>query len=231
MAPLAYNEASRLAARGSDLKSAHMSADSEIDSNRISRARELSDVKTQFSGSRINSTYGIHSKAIIVLAYAHWEGFYNDSVNYYIQRLVEAETRVADAGWLLLCGVLRSEFQSLRDRYHSPEAKLQFVDSLREISERGFANFDNTVVLSKSNLDFSQLRHNFKILGFDITPFQQHRLRIDNELVKWRHQVAHGDSPDLSAVDLDNHIAFTQQAMLLLADTFQSAISAVISER
>jgi hypothetical protein len=102
---------------------------------------------------------------------------------------------------------------------------------LKEISERGFDNFDKTVILSKSNLDFSKLRHNFNILGFDITPFQQHRLRIDNELVKWRHQVAHGDSPDLSAVDLDNHIAFTQKAMLLLADTFQSSISTVISER
>jgi len=228
---LAYNGAFRSAAHGLDLRSEHMPNDSDIDSNRVRRARELSDIKTQFSGSRVNSAYGIHSKAIIVLAYAHWEGFYNDSVNYYIQHLVEAQTRVADAGWSLLCGVLRSEFQSLRDRYHSPEAKLQFVDSLKEISERGFDNFDKTVILSKSNLDFSKLRHNFNILGFDITPFQQHRLRIDNELVKWRHQVAHGDSPDLSAVDLDNHIAFTQKAMLLLADTFQSSISTVISER
>jgi hypothetical protein len=65
------------------------------------------------------------------------------------------------------------------------------------------------------------------VLNFDLTPFQRWRLRIDKELVGWRHSVAHGNDPDLSSMDLDRHIEFTQKLLLLLADTFQEGLATI----
>ncbi|WKT60038.1 MAE_28990/MAE_18760 family HEPN-like nuclease [Microbulbifer thermotolerans] len=193
-----------------------------IDTERLRRARELSELKVRMTEMEGASKYGVNSKALIVLSYAHWEGFYNECVTYYIEALKEADKKVRDTSWLLLIGVLRPDLQRLRDRNHSSSAEIEFVERLRSLLDSDFNNFDNMSIRSRSNLNFATLKNNFNILGFDISPFQRWRIKIDKELVGWRHSVAHGDEPDLSSVDLHRHVQFTQDMLLLLADTFQN---------
>jgi hypothetical protein len=59
----------------------------EIDTARIRRARELSEIKRKFSTDRVPDPAGVNSKATVVLAYANWEGFYNECVGAYIRFL------------------------------------------------------------------------------------------------------------------------------------------------
>lgn len=193
----------------------------KIDVERLRRARELSELKVRMTEMNGISKYGVNSKALIVLAYAHWEGFYNECVNNYIQALTTNGTKVSNVSWLLLVGVLKPDLQRLKDRNHSPVAEIEFVDRLKELINSDFSNFDKMAVRSRSNLNFETLEQNFKVLGFDIAPFQRWRIKIDKELVGWRHSVAHGDEPDLTSIDLDRHIQFTQKMLLLIADTFQ----------
>jgi hypothetical protein len=63
-------------------------------------------------------------------------------------------------------------------------------------------------------------------MSFDLAPLQRYRIRLDKELVGWRHSVAHGDSPDLSAMDIADHVDFTSRILILVADSFQYAILA-----
>lgn len=196
----------------------------DIDSNRLRRAKELSEIGCRLGGQVTGSFYGVPAKAVIVLAYAHWEGFYNECIASYLGYLKAAGARITDVRWSMLVGLLRPQLQKLRDRNHSVEAELDFVEALQGTLRKDFIGFDHSVVASRSNLDFSRLMHNFRVLGFDITRFQEWRLRIDQELVKWRHSVAHGDSPDLETVDVKKHIAFTQKLLLALADIFQEEI-------
>jgi hypothetical protein len=194
----------------------------EIDANRFRRARELSELKVRIAMPAGVTRYGVHSKAVIVLSYAHWEGFYNECVHSYINSLKGHHKKVCDVAWSMMIGLLKPELQRLRDRNSSREAESDFVDKLNSLLSEGFDGFDISVVSSRSNLDFEKLRHNFRVLGFDPTPFQRWRLHIDKELVGWRHSVAHGNDPDLSSVDLNHHIVFTQKMLLLLADVFQN---------
>ncbi|KAF0809231.1 hypothetical protein A167_01992 [Alcanivorax sp. S71-1-4] len=166
--------------------------------------------------------YGINSKALIVLSYAHWEGFYNECVNKYIEALRDSDSKVSDISWSLLIGVLKPDLQRLRDRNHSPSAEREFVDRLKLLINSNFSSFDDMAIRSRSNLNFETLSHNFNILGFEIVPFQRWRIKIDKELVGWRHGVAHGNEPDLSSIDLQQHIQFTQMMLLLMADVFQN---------
>lgn len=78
--------------------------------------------------------------------------------------------------------------------------------------------------MARSNLDFSKLSSNFLVLALDIAPFQVSRLRIDKELVGWRHGVAHSNPPDLTAVDVTSHISFASELLLTVSDSFQHAI-------
>ena len=196
----------------------------EIDSSRIHRIRELSELKRIFSTTTETDPLGVGSKALVVLTYAAWEGFYNDCVETYCRFLVDIGKKVKDAGWNMLVGSLSREFESLRARNHSPVAQREFVESLKTRLSSDFADFDKSVVKARSNLDFKKLDQNFRILAFDISPILRHQNRIDKELVGWRHSVAHGDSPTLVVIDATRHISLVEEVMALIADTFQEAI-------
>jgi hypothetical protein len=195
-----------------------------IDIARVQRVKELSEIKRAFINASSNDPFSVASKAVIVLTYANWEGFYNECARIYLDFLAEAKTRVADAGWLMLTGALSAEFDALRSRNHSAEAKREFVAKLQARVTCGFDDFDRSVVMARSNLDFAKISANFKLLNFETSPLQKFRIRLDKELVGWRHGVAHGDPPDLTSVDIAGHVDFAAGVLLALSNLFQEAI-------
>lgn len=195
-----------------------------IDAARSRRVRELSEIKRQFGKSRDEDPSGLDSQAAVVLTYANWEGFYNECVGTYVQFLSDCGRKVRETDWMLLTGALTSDFESLRARNHSAEAKRQFVASLKERIECGFEQFDKTTIEARSNLDFKRLAHNYGLMNISLEPLQEFRIRLDKELVGWRHRVAHGDSPDLSTMDIAGHIKLAAVLLIVVADSFQYAM-------
>jgi hypothetical protein len=196
----------------------------EIDTARVRRARELSEIKFRFTTSGSADLSYVGSRAAIVLTYASWEGFYNECVQIYVRFLRDLGRKVRDTDWMLLLGAFHADLESLKDRQHSENARMEFVKNLQTLLECGFEKFDIRVIATRSNLDFGRLSQNYGLLSFDIAPMQQFRNRLDQELVKWRHSVAHGDPPDLSAVDIASHVDFAASLLIALADTFQGAM-------
>lgn len=197
-----------------------------IDEARSKRARELSDIKFNFSASVGSDPFSLRSKAVLVLTYANWEGFYNECVEIYLDFLREERVPVADVSWLLLTGALTGDFNALRDRHHSADARREFVERLKARVACGFEDFDRSVVASRSNLDFKRLAANLVLFDFDARRFERSRLRLDRELVGWRHAVAHGNPPDLTTMDVSSHVEFAGNLMLAVSDVFQAAILA-----
>lgn len=193
----------------------------EIDAIRTARAKELIELRAFANTVQSDVHKSLLSKSAIVISYAHWEGFYNECVSQYLSFLVEKGVRVQDVEWRLLVGVIRESLSSLRDRNFSDEAKLDFIDELKNSLECDFNSFSSNEIAASSNLNFEKLRKNFKLMMFDISEFQESRIRIDKELVGWRHGVAHGNDPDLSKLDISNHIEFALSQILKLADVFQ----------
>lgn len=200
----------------------------EIDTARVRRAKELSEIKRSFGQLANNDIYGIASKSVVVLAYANWEGFYNECVRAYLRFLVRKGGRVRDQDWMLLVTAFNADLESMRDRNHSLESRQAFVKNLKTRIDCGFDAVDAKFVEARSNLDFARLSENYGLLNFDLSTMQTVRNRLDKELVGWRHAVAHGDSPDLTTMDVEAHISFVSSLLLLIADRFQSAILARI---
>ena len=159
-----------------------------------------------------------------MLTYANWEGFYNDCVRAYIRFLRDRGGKIRDTDWMLLLGAFHADFESLKARSHSYDARRQFVEDLQVRLECGFDSFDDTVVEARSNLNFERLVENFSLLNIDLSSMQRFRIRLDKEVVGWRHGVAHGDPPDLSALDIADHVDFTANLLIVLADRFQHAM-------
>ena len=199
----------------------------DIDAARSIRARELSEIKRLFGNpSSRADPMGVQSKALVVLSYAAWEGFYNECVDAYCDFLQTRGKKVSDAGWKMLVGALGAEFDSLRSRNHSPVAKRDFVENLQKKLSCDFTDFDRKAVKATSNLDWDKLDQNFQILDFDLARFQKHRNRLHKEVVGWRHGVAHGDAPNLGTLDASQHISLVGEVMTLVADVFQEAMLA-----
>jgi hypothetical protein len=196
----------------------------EIDAARVRRARELSEIKRKFGAADDQDTAGVNSKAAVVLTYANWEGFYNECVRAYVRFLTERGGKVRETDWRLLVGAFASDFESLRAKNHSAMAKRQFVANLKARLECGFDSFDPTTVEARSNLNFERLSENYVVLNFDLESLHRFRIRLDKELVGWRHSVAHGDSPDLSALDIAGHVDFAALLLIAIADRFQYAM-------
>jgi hypothetical protein len=195
-----------------------------IDAARIRRVKELSEIKRQFGADRDGDPTSVKSKAAVVLTYANWEGFYNECVDVYVGFLTERGGKVCETDWMLLVGAFNADFESLRSRNHSLDARHQFVANLKTRMECGFDVFDRSTIQARSNLDYKCLSQNYFVMNFELSPLQRFRIRLDKELVGWRHSVAHGDSPDLSALDIADHVDFTAGLLGIVADCFQYAI-------
>ena len=198
----------------------------ELDVARIRRMKELSEIKRSFGQLVANDLYGIGSKAVVVLAYANWEGFYNECVRTYLRFLIENGGKIRDQDWMLLVSAFNADFERMRDRNHSLESRQAFVQNLQARLDCGYDAIDGKVVEARSNLDFRRLSQNYGILNFDLSTMHTVRNRLDKELVGWRHAVAHGDSPDLTTMDVDAHIDFASSLLILISDRFQCAMLA-----
>ena len=181
-------------------------------------------MKRSFSSSIDPNLTTVHSKAAVVLCYAVWEGFYNECVTEYIAFLKETGGKVRKTDWMLLLGVISSDLESLRARNHSEMAKFTFVKDLKARIESGFDKVDANHVSARSNLNFDRIRLNYDILSFDLSRLQQYRIRLNKELVGWRNSVAHGGEPDLSGLDIAEHVDFTSELLIVLADAFQEGM-------
>ena len=125
---------------------------------------------------------------------------------------------------MLLMAALHGDFESLKDRNHSDEARFEFVTALRAKIDSEFKDIGSSLVEARSNLNFGRVTWCFTVLGLDLTPLQRHRNKIDRELVLWRHSIAHGDQPDLTAMDINSHVDFASTLLVELADQFQAAM-------
>lgn len=195
-----------------------------IDYDRALRVREIYDVKAFVLRKDARSDSVIAAKCVVLISYSNWEGFYNDCTRTYLEFLRKAGSRVSEVSWLLLCGVLEGGLQSMRDKGFSYKSKVEFVNSLRGLGSIKFDSFQDSIMYAKSNLNFDRLRQCGTLLDIDLSVFNKNRIRIDRELVGWRHAVAHGDAPDLNSMGISDHVDFVSKLMLDVSDIFQYAI-------
>lgn len=195
-----------------------------VDSDRFRRVRELSEIRRFCGSSPVADPESVGSRAAVVLCYAAWEGFYNECISNYLSFMKALGGKVRDTNWVLLLGAIGADLDSLRDRHHSDDARLKFVQRLEALVDSKFDDVDSKHLGRRSIVNFDRVRYGYSIFGFDLMPLQRHRLRLDRELVAWRNSVAHGVAPDLTTLDISRHVHFTRELLITVSDDFQNGM-------
>ncbi len=161
-----------------------------IDKEYSLRISELSFLKGKlYPLTNIESK--IYARILIVLLYAHWEGFIKNISQYYIQFVYHQNHISKD----LIYGLVT--ISHLRELNSYIESKVSLkIKSLKSI----FNNLDSKaqipydyIIATYSNLNTDVLTEICSIIGLDDNKYSLKKGIIDQQLLKNRNDIAHGE--------------------------------------
>lgn len=191
---------------------------------RARRARSLSNSRALYVSSA-EALEEIAAQSLIVMCYAHWEGFFNFCVDLYVQAINEVGKEIVQLNPALLACEIDSHLMSLKDRNFRIDARPDFARKVFTISGCKEITKGTSILKAASNLDFNRLRSCLDALDVDETRLLPHQNFIVHELVKWRHQVAHGDEPELEEADLVEHSRRTEELLTIVLEIFSDRVA------
>jgi hypothetical protein len=200
-----------------------MTFDQVLSDERARRLKSLSDIRALYHGA-YGTVKDAGAQAIIVLCYAHWEGFFNFCVDQYVECVNSLGRAIIDINPALLACEIGPHIISLRDRNFRVELRPEFARKVCELMSCKLVSQSVSILKAASNLDFDRLRTCLNALDIPEDSFLPHRNFITYELTGWRHQVAHGGEPALGSADLIAHSHRTEDLLLIVKESFEDRI-------
>jgi len=145
----------------------------------------------------IDSTRGVakHSaiRASVVMLYSHWEGHIKKAGKLYISYLNYLGLKYSAMSENNLTVGLFSNFNSDNQGrgFYSFEKYVDFI-TIKHGDEK-FNVDSEKVINTKSNLQLEVLSEIFAVIGLSDTQFLANKLYIDEQLLKYRNCIAHGE--------------------------------------
>lgn len=179
----------------------------EIEADQFWRMEEIRFFQNRVSELTNQEEKEQFRRVLVLLVYAHFEGFCKFAFLHYIKAVNREGIRCGDASYAIAAASLYDLFQSLR----YPEAKCpefrntlpddkklhlfarerEFVQRANNFEER-FVIVPDDVVDTESNLEPIVLRKNLFKLGFRHDQFESIEGDI-HTLLNFRHKIAHGE--------------------------------------
>ncbi len=183
------------------------------------RVEELRFHGNQLSALSKESDQDRYRRAMVVILYSHFEGFWKGAFTIYVNAINSSKLRCVDANESLVAASFAEVFHALSDsgrksvyfRNSAPDdTKLhrfcrhtEFVSRIGEFERETVLIEPDNVVDTESNLKPSVIRKNLFRLGFPHDTFSEFETTI-GWLLKSRNQVAHGATRSgLTAVEYE----------------------------
>lgn len=147
-------------------------------------------------------------RVLVLLLYAHFEGFCKFSLILYVNNVNAANIRCSEANYAIAAASLSDLFRALRNpEKKCPEFKRElpndaelhrfardreFIEGASEFEQR-LVKIPDSIVDTESNLKPVVLRKNLYRLGFPHDQFKNIEGQI-NRLLNYRNNIAHGQS-------------------------------------
>lgn len=195
-----------------------------LSEERSRRVRGLSNSRALYINSPENLKE-VGGQSLIVLCYAHWEGYFNYCVELYVKYVNGLDRLIRQINPSLLACEIEPYLLSLRDRNFKVNLRTEFARNMSKVMECRKITRSTSILKAASNLNFERLRACLDSLDIPEERFLPHRNFIEHELVKWRHQVAHGDEPILGEVDLVGHSHKSEELLLLTKEVFEDKLT------
>ena len=157
-------------------------------------------------------------KTLVVMLYAHFEGFFKDCMECYIHYVNSSEIKLKMFTDAIIAASLNKEYAAFEDRNRKcrelisqppVEDYLHKFHRRKELTQKFMSNYlekkiriNEKIINTKSNLNYEVLQENLYILGLDYNYFQSRQNNI-NKLVRVRNGVAHGSQKE--PIELDEY--------------------------
>lgn len=179
----------------------------ELEEELTWRLEEIRFFKNQLGELRKDEERERYRRAMVVMLYSHFEGFWKMAFMIYVNAINSCRVRCSEATESLVAASFSDLFEALADsgrksdhfRRNAPDdTKLhrfsrhaEFVGRFHEFTSKTIVIEPENVVDTESNLKPSVIRKNLFRLGFKHDAFKKHEGTVD-WLLQWRNEIAHG---------------------------------------
>lgn len=183
------------------------------------------------------STKEIVMKSIVLLLYAHWEGFIKKSSKYYLKYINEKKIRIKDLTINFKAIVLKKFAADCIDNDgYNLMKEIAFMNKQVRMDDKKFKidididnDLDKDIINTKNNLNSKVLRNITEIIGTKYNAAMSTRSHyIDAQLLDNRNAIGHGSK--ILSEDLDNkklsykEIQHLKEFVLILLDYYSQIL-------
>jgi hypothetical protein len=184
------------------------------------RRVEVKDLRNLIAGDAVDRVKASYKRAIIVMLYAHLEGFVRSALEEYAKSINDAAIKVDEAKKQLSAACLSDSFKRYRTSEGGDPTDLsgakarqvmrdaELIESILQVRDLTISLDVEKVCSTDSNLTPVVLRRNLAMLALDDLVFQRFVSTLDG-LLKRRNAIAHGENvkvredDDLSGLERD----------------------------
>lgn len=197
----------------------------QLDSNLTDRLRELSDLKRAIRDAD-PSGRGVLLKALVALAYAHWEGYIKYSATKYFEYVSVRRLPYSALHKQFYANSFLARIASFVSSKPNIKSRIDFIEEVQTATTHRFSYINPNLISTGSNLKFEILRDICVVCDIDIRIFEAHETFIDVMLLKRRNSIAHGDEAVVGFDEIDELVDRTVTLMRAFKNELENKVYA-----
>lgn len=183
------------------------------------RIKELSDLKSAVLLSD-NVARPALLRALVTVAYAHWEGHVKFSAQKYLTHVALRKIAYSSLNRQFFRNDFLPKLAAIGQK--SLKERGELIDAIMDGGSRRFVHVNDSLVNTKSNLNYDVLCDICRVCGIDPKIFLDHENFIDVILLKRRNSIAHGEDTFVGVQDLNPLTEQTIGLMRMFSNDLQA---------
>lgn len=194
-----------------------------FDEDLIWRRKELSDIKLAIKNADATARTAL-LKAIITMAYAHWEGFVRTCANRYFEHLTLRKISFREFERQIYVNSILVKLDALHQSRVSLDERCKLINGILDGGNGRFSFINPALVDTRSNLNTDVIKDICLICGINSSHFEEHRIFLDIQLLKRRNAIAHGQQEYIQMKDVDDLVGNTLALMESFRDQLENKV-------
>ncbi|MGC9238532.1 MAG: MAE_28990/MAE_18760 family HEPN-like nuclease [Acidithiobacillus sp.] len=192
-------------------------------SDLVWRMKELSDLKSAIRAADSVSSH-VLSRALIVMGYAHWEGYVRTCARRYFEHLTLRRKTFLDYERQIYINRFLGRLDALYQSRSSIQDRCALINDILDGKVLRFTCIDQDLIDTKSNLNVGAIKDICIICGVESKLFEDNKTFIDLLLLKRRNAIAHGEQEFIPAVDIDDFVEKVLFIMRAFRDLLENKV-------
>jgi hypothetical protein len=177
------------------------------------RRKELLDLNSLIR----SKSYNVLLRSGVVLLYAHWEGYIKTAASSYLEFVSRQKLTYNELATNFVAVAMKARLDEAKESNKATVFTEVAYFILTQGNERSIIPYEK-VVSTDSNLSSLILREITCLLGLDYSPYKLKEKLIDEQLLKRRNMIAHGESLASLSLDRDEYQQLHSEILAVMQD-------------